>query len=129
VAGRGSVPVREDRAHQVITRAFRLAAQAGTQCRPVQLAMALAETDGNIGEALRPIGVQPSMVSGRGGSASSSYLFGQTQQAASEFAASRGEPRAVAHLAVAMLDQADQEMRQLLADAGIDAAAERSAWL
>ena len=113
----------------VIIRAFRLAARSDTQCRPVHLAMALAETDGQFGEALRSIRVPPSTDSGKGGGAGSSYVLGQTQQAASAFAASRGQPRAAAHLAVAMLDQGDQEMRRLLADAGIDAAAARRAAL
>jgi Clp amino terminal domain, pathogenicity island component len=129
VVGRGSVPACEDPADQLIIHAFWLAALAGTQCRPVHLAMALAETDGAVGGVLRPIRVQPSMDSGRGGGAGSSYLFGQLQQAASEFAASRGEPRLVAHLAVSMLDQGDQEMYRLLADAGIDAATVRRAAL
>lgn len=104
VAGRGSVPWREDPAHRVIIRAFRLAAVTGARCWPIHLAVALAETDGDIGGVLRAIRVEPWVGTGRGGGFGSSFLLGQTQQAASEFAASRGELRGVGHLAVAMLD-------------------------
>lgn len=119
----------EDPAHQVIIRAFRIAGLAGTKCRPAHLALALAETDGDIGETLRPIRVEPSVDTGRGGGAGSSYLVGQTQSAASEFATSRGKPRGVAHLAVAVLDQGDEEMLRLLGEAGVDVAVVRRAAL
>lgn len=117
--------MHEDPAHGVIIRAFRLAGLAGTECRPAHVALALAETDGDIGEALHPITAGLPVDTGRGGGVGSSYLLGQTQGAASEFAASRGEPRGVAHLAVAMLDQGDEEVLRLLAGTGIDAAAVR----
>lgn len=113
----------------MIIRAFRIAGQARTKCRPAHLALALAETDGYIGEALRSIRAAPSVDTGRGGGAGFSHLLGQTQQAASGFAANRGEPRGVPHLAMAMLDQGDQEMLRLLVDAGIDAGAVRRAAL
>lgn len=119
----------EDPAHQVIIRAFRIAGLAGTKCRPLHLALALAETDGDMGETLRPIRVEPSVDTGRGGGAGSSYLVGQTQSAASEFSKSRGKPRGVAHLAVAVLDQGDEEMLQLLGEAGVDVAVVRRAAL
>jgi hypothetical protein len=91
--------------------------------------MALAGTDGAIGESLRPVGVQSPLEAIQGGGSSSGYLFDQTQRAASAFAASRGEPRTVAHLAVAMLDQADEEMGRWLTGAGINADAVRRAAL
>lgn len=121
--------LEDDRAHQVIIRAFRLAGMAGTKCCPAHIALALAESDGDIGETLRPIRVEPSVDIGHGGGAGSSYLVGQTQSAASEFAASRGEPRGLAHLAVAVLDQGDEEMLRLLVEAGVDAAVVRRAAL
>lgn len=130
MADRAIVPAGGDPAHQLIVRSFHVAAQAGTRCRPVHLATALAEDGGGIGHALRPLRAQPPINSGQPGHGNgSSYLFLQVQQAASEFAAGRGEPRGIAHLALAMLDQGDPEMLRTLAGAGINAAAVRRAAL
>src|SRR5664279_418917 len=94
-------------------RAFRLAALSDGECRPLHVLAALAEGDGPIGRALRPDGGRvlydgPSAQSG--GGAMSTYLCGQVQGGARQYARQRGEPMLPEHLLVMLMDQADSEV-------------------
>lgn len=114
----------EQPGHLLIRRAFQLATADGRSCWPVHLLTALAERDDAIGQALAPLRPSPDpAVSKLGGV--SSYVFGQLQGAATEFAAARGEPVDAPHLLIALLDQGDPEASDALTNAGIDRTALR----
>jgi hypothetical protein len=117
-------PHLNNSAHQVVYRAFLIAAETGERCRPVHLLAALAEIAGPIADALRPPGAgplfprvpDPPKVHGGG----ASYLCMQTQQAARDLAIRRGETEAPEHLFLAVIDQAEPEAVALLAGADLD---------
>ena len=100
---------QEEPGHRIIADAFALAGHAGTQCRPVYLLQALPEADEPIGETLEVLRPAMSDRPGRLVGAGSTYVFGQTQGAAANFAAVRGEPMDARHLLVALVDQSDPE--------------------
>lgn len=115
--------VIDDKYQQVLTRAFSIATEHDPKCRPIHMLAALSETDGQIGESLRPGGGPllprpPGVPEARSGGAS--YLCMQTQEATTDFAASRGEDPSPAHLLLALIDQADAEAMSLLGRSGID---------
>ena len=112
----------EEPGYHVISDAFRIAGRAGTECRPAHLLQALSEVDGPIGEALQVLRPNPPDRPGRSPGAGSTFVFGQTQGAAADFAASRGEPMEAAHLLVALLDQDDAETMRLLVQAHVHTA-------
>lgn len=110
--------------HRVVFRAMTIGTEHDQRCRPVHLLAALSEVDDSIGTALRrpdgsvlmtrPDGVPPA--SGGG----SSYLSMQTMQAAGEFASGRHEEESTAHLLVALIDQADSDVLDLMEQARIN---------
>ncbi len=107
----------------VFKHAFQIAGATGERCRPVHLLSALSLQQGSIGEALETLrhDAFAHLAKGRltrGGPVS--FLVMQTQQAARQLAAERGEPVGPAHLLVAVIDQGDPEAMTLLADAGVD---------
>lgn len=120
VARRSRPSWHEQPGHLVVHRAFQIAAAAGARCGPVHLLAALAERDDEIGNALRQLRAPEPPPTPRGRGTSSTYIFGQLQRAAVEFAAQRGEPLDAPHLLVAALDQADPETLRLLTASEID---------
>jgi hypothetical protein len=109
--------------HQALVRAFRIASATGERARPVHLLAALGATGGPISEALTSPGGGPLFGDGddsssRGGG--SSYLLAQTQQAAQQLAADRGEQPGPGHLFLTVLDQADPEAMASLRRAGLE---------
>ncbi|MHB8504962.1 MAG: hypothetical protein ACYDEN_04475 [Acidimicrobiales bacterium] len=118
---------------RVIRRAFSIAAENEERCRPVHLLAALAELDGPISDALSPPGGGPLLARRvdpppfRGGG--SHYLMAQTQQAAQGLASRRGETPRPEHLLVAVIDQADPEVLDLLTRVGLEVGALRVAAL
>jgi hypothetical protein len=114
---------------RVVRRAFSIASESGERCRPVHLLAALEEVQGPLSSVLKPAGERwlydraepPSNLGGAIG-----YVASQVVQAAMHFAVGRQEPFAAGHLAVAVIDQADAEVVNLLGDAHIDLAAVRA---
>ncbi len=110
----------EEPGHRIVSDAFTIAGRAGTNCRPVHLLRALAEMDGAIGEALQSLRLDPRERPGHSPGAGSTYAFGQTQGAAAQFAAARGEPMDAPHLMLALVDQDDAETMRILGGAHVD---------
>lgn len=118
---------------QVVHRSLVLAAETNELCRPIHLLAALAELDGLISDALvSPLGrpllprsADPPPVHGGG----ASYLVMQTQEAATQFASERGKTMNPEHLLLAVIDQGDPEVVEVLDLAVIDLAAVRRAAL
>lgn len=110
----------EEPSHRIVSDAFTIAGRAGTECRPVHLLQALAEVDGPIGEALQSLRLGSRERPGHSPGAGSTYIFGQTQGAAAQFAAARGEPMDAPHLMLALVDQDDTETMRMLAGAQVN---------
>lgn len=115
---------RENPGRMVVLRAFTIATDRGRGCRPVDLLAALAEVDGPMGSVLRasdgsPMfpdsASKPGLRGGAGG-----YLASQALGAAEGFAGTRGETMAPAHVLVGVVDQADPEVTEALARAGVN---------
>lgn len=110
---------------RIVSGAFHLASRSNGQCRPIHLLYALAEDGGAIGEALHVFQQDPPSIAQASGTATSTFLFMQTQGAAVGFASSRTEPLDAPHLLVALLDQPDPEVGDALTVAAIDVPALR----
>jgi Clp amino terminal domain, pathogenicity island component len=117
----------------VLQRACLVAGETGELCRPAHLLAALAETAGPVSDALRPPGGGPLFQRGadpppvHGGGCG--YLVMQIQEGARELASDRGEAAGPEHLFLAVIDQSEPEAAALLAAAGLDIGALRSAAL
>ena len=115
--------------YHVVHRGLSIASESNEPCRPVHLLAALEEVHGPLSSVLRPASGRwlypradpPSNLAGGTG-----YLSSQALGAARRLAESRQEPFAPAHLALAVIDQADGEVIELLNDAGIDPASVRA---
>ena len=115
--------------HQVVQRGFAIASESNESCRPVHLLAALEEVQGSLSSALRPASgrwLYPRAEPPRNLGGSMGYLGSQAVRAATNFADSRQEPFAPAHLLLAVVDQADAEVLQRLNGAGIDPARVRA---
>ena len=105
---------------EAMHRGFEFARDLGIECGPVHFLVGIAEGGGPLRAAL----------TGRGGqSLRSAYLHMQAQGAAQAFAASRGEPVGAGHLLIALLDQAEPRVVEVMRRACVDADTARSAAL
>jgi hypothetical protein len=118
-------PWRDGPGYHVVSRGFSIASESNESCGPLHLLAALEEVQGPLSSALRPASRRwlypradpPSVLGGAMG-----YLGSQAVRAATQFADSRQELFAPAHLLLAVLDQADAEVLERLNSAGIDPA-------
>lgn len=110
---------------RIVRGAFTLASRSDGRCRPVHLLYALADTESAIGKSLSELRQDTSSTARASSGATSTYVFGQTQRAAADFAAGRSEPLDAPHLLIALLDQHDAEVDDALTIACIDAPALR----
>jgi Clp amino terminal domain, pathogenicity island component len=119
---------------EAIRGAFHFARQTRSGCRPVHFLVGIADGDGPAAAALRPADGRPlrAVVAGMGrvaDGAPAGYLHLQAQEGARSLAAARGEPAAVEHLLLALLDQRTPEVLAALSRAGLDPAVVRHAVL
>jgi ClpA/ClpB-like protein len=114
-----------------IRRAFDVARQSGSGCRPAHFLVGIAETDGPAGAALAPPdGRSLRAAVARGGDgAPAAYLHMQAQAGARSLAAALGQQVAAGHLLVALLDQGTPEVLAALGRAGLDPGVVRRAAL
>jgi Clp amino terminal domain, pathogenicity island component len=115
-----------------LSRGFRFAHELGVTCGPVHFLVGVAEGDGPAAHALsgserslRDVVITERATLGQG----SMHLNGQVQGAARLFAEQLGMAPAAEHLLVAVLDQGAPQILAVLAMAGIDPGAARTAAL
>jgi hypothetical protein len=124
-----------------VRRGLRFASELGQRPGSVHLLVGISLGDGPAGTALRDTALTPEAGPGRSlrevvaaaaaefGAGAAAWQHIQAQEAAREFAAALGQPRAPEHLLVALLDQGVPEVRRALERAGIDPVAARAAAL